>query len=138
MNEKAKEFLNKYKQNIEKLQILEEERAELYSLLDVGSIPFESDGSAKGSSDIHKREHIHSKLADIDADIEKEKIERMTTLHRIESKIRKLPKEEETKVLHYRYIKLMKWEQIAVKMGYSYMHVHRIHSDALINLTNML
>lgn len=37
-------------------------------------------------------------------------------------------------LLEYRYIDGMTWEQIAVRMEYSYMHICRLHGKALSNL----
>lgn len=34
-------------------------------------------------------------------------------------------------VLMLRYVSIMSWEEIAVSMSYSYMHVCRLHGDAL-------
>ena len=44
-----------------------------------------------------------------------------------------LMSEDEKDVLMYRYIKLMKWEDICMKMDYSLQHIHRIHKKALEN-----
>ncbi len=41
--------------------------------------------------------------------------------------------EDEQEVLRLRYILGMKWEEVAVKMGYSWKQTHRIHSSALKN-----
>lgn len=37
-------------------------------------------------------------------------------------------------LLRYRYIEGMTWEQVAVKMNYSWRQVHRLHGDALQQL----
>ena len=51
----------------------------------------------------------------------------------ITNKIERLENEDEKDVLLYRYIKLMRWEDIAVSMEYSWQHIHKIHARALIN-----
>lgn len=51
----------------------------------------------------------------------------------IESRIEQMINEDEKDVLVYRYIELMKWEDIAVKMGFSCRRVHYIHNAALHN-----
>lgn len=51
----------------------------------------------------------------------------------IRDKIEQLASEDEKDVLVYRYIKLMKWEDICVKMQHSWQHIHRIHAKALKN-----
>lgn len=51
----------------------------------------------------------------------------------IKDRIEQLENEDEKDVLLYRYIKLMKWEDICTKMKYSWKQIHRIHSNALIH-----
>lgn len=51
----------------------------------------------------------------------------------ITNKIERMNNEDEKDVLTYRYIRLMKWEDIAVRMGYSWQHIHKIHARALKN-----
>lgn len=47
--------------------------------------------------------------------------------------IDRLPLANERAVLRYRYLCGMKWEDIAEKMNYSLMQLHRIHARALTN-----
>lgn len=49
----------------------------------------------------------------------------------ITDRIEQLSDDDEKDVLTHRYIELMKWEDIAVKMGFSYKWVHKIHNKAL-------
>ena len=51
----------------------------------------------------------------------------------ITDKIERLEDEDEKDVLMFRYIGRMKWEDICVRMGFSWKQVHRIHSKALTN-----
>jgi len=51
----------------------------------------------------------------------------------ITDKIEGLENEDEKDVLLYRYIKLMKWEDICAEMNYSWRQTHYIHSRALNN-----
>ncbi len=51
----------------------------------------------------------------------------------ITDKIERLSQDEEKAVLLHRYIKLQKWEDICEEMGYSWKHIHRIHTAALKN-----
>lgn len=52
----------------------------------------------------------------------------------IKDVIEKLPDETEKAVLNFRYINGWKWERIAEEMFYTYQHVHKIHSKALMDL----
>lgn len=58
---------------------------------------------------------------------------RLKKCKEISDKIERLENEDEKDVLLYRYIRRMKWEDICVKMNYSWQHVHRIHTSALNN-----
>lgn len=58
---------------------------------------------------------------------------RIKLCEEITNKIERMNNEDEKDVLTYRYIRLMKWEDIAVRMGYSWQHIHKIHARALKN-----
>ena len=51
----------------------------------------------------------------------------------ISDKIERIDNENEKDVLMYRYIKLMKWEDICTKINKSWKQTHRIHANALKN-----
>ena len=42
--------------------------------------------------------------------------------------------EREKDLLTYRYLRGLKWEEVAVRMDYSWQHTHKVHSRALENL----
>lgn len=62
-----------------------------------------------------------------------DRYQRLKICKEITDRIERMDNEDEKDVLTYRYIRLMKWESIAVKMNYSWKQVHRIHSSALNN-----
>ncbi len=59
--------------------------------------------------------------------------QRIKKCKEITDRIERLSNEDEKDVLIYRYIKLMKWEDICVKMNFSWRRIHYIHSNALKN-----
>ena len=63
----------------------------------------------------------------------KYRYQRIKKCKEITDRIEQLSDEDEKDVLIFRYIKLMKWEDIAVKMGFSWQYTHRIHARALNN-----
>lgn len=63
----------------------------------------------------------------------KYRYQRIKKCKEITDRIERLSDEDEKDVLLYRYIKLLNWEDIAVKMGFSWQHVHKIHARALKN-----
>lgn len=71
------------------------------------------------------------KLVDMENMIN-DKIDHLVDLkNEIRINIDKLPDDTDRLVLTYRYICFLSWEEIAVKMGYSYRNIHRVHAKAL-------
>ncbi len=84
--------------------------------------------------------HNNSDLSDYAALLDEEerryikaRYERIRICRDITNKIEELKDEDEKDILFYRYIKFMKWEDICVKMNYSWKHIHRIHNKALMH-----
>lgn len=76
-------------------------------------------------------ENIIIKIVDMENMIN-DKIDQLGDLkNEIRSDINKLPDETDRLVLTYKYICFLSWEEIAVKMGYSYRNIHRVHAKAL-------
>lgn len=71
---------------------------------------------------------------DIRADIEKLRIKRQ----KVYSLIKKLDDDVLRVLLIQRYMQYKKWEDIAADLNYSWMHVHRLHSKALVMLQKYL
>ena len=64
----------------------------------------------------------------------REKVEELAVeLIEIEAAIEKL-KPTARMVLRYRYLDGLKWEEVCVRMNYSWMQIHRIHARALNQL----
>ncbi len=59
--------------------------------------------------------------------------QRIKKCKEITDRIELLEDEDEKDILMYRYIKLMKWEDICMKIGLSWKQAHRIHTRALAN-----
>lgn len=76
-------------------------------------------------------ENIIIKIVDME-NMLNDKIDQLVDLkNEIRSDINKLPDETDRLVLTYKYICFLSWEEIAVKMGYSYRNIHRVHAKAL-------
>lgn len=91
-----------------------------------------ADGMPRGSS----QSDLSNYAALIDEQIEllkEERLERAKAYTRIENAIRRMKDDDEQKVLRLRYIKNMKWEEIALEMNFSYKWTHIIHGRALRN-----
>lgn len=63
----------------------------------------------------------------------KYRYQRIVMCREITDRIERLSSEDEKDVLMYRYIRLMKWEDICVKMGFSWKWIHKLHSKSLNN-----
>ena len=129
-NEQKKEYLKSYRRAIKREQDILDEIQRLR--LDKMFPSVVNDGMPHGSS--------HSDLSDyaaiLDEQIEllkEERLERVRCYQKIERQIRQMENEDEQEMLRLRYILGMKWEEVAVKIGYSWKQTHRIHSSALQN-----
>ena len=64
----------------------------------------------------------------------RKRFDRIQSFRKVQAAIEEIEDETEKDLLTYRYLKGMKWEEIAVEMGYSWRAVHKIHSRALEHL----
>ena len=129
-NEKKKTYLKSYRESVKREQEILEEIQRLR--MDKMFPSVANDGMPKGGG--------HSDLSDymviLDRQIQalkKERLERVKIQEGIDRGIRRMSDADEQRVFRLRYIKGMKWEAIAVDMGYSWQHVHKIHARALNN-----
>lgn len=129
-NEQKKEYLKSYRRTIKREQDILDEIQRLR--LDKMFPSVVNDGMPHGSS--HSDLSDYAAILDEQIDLLKEeRLERVRCYQKIERQIRQMENEDEQEVLRLRYILGMKWEEVAVKMGYSWKQTHRIHSSALKN-----
>lgn len=127
-NEKKKEYLLSYQKSLKREERILEEIQELRaSKMFPSSV---SDGMPHGCGNKDLSDYI----VVIDEMIERLKKERLAgaiARDKIDRSIRALKSNTEQEVLRLRYIKGLKWENVAVESGYGWTHIHRIHSNAL-------
>ena len=129
-NEQKKEYLKSYRRAIKREQDILDEIQRLR--LDKMFPSVVNDGMPHGSS--HSDLSDYAAILDEQIDLLKEeRLEKVRCYQKIESQISQMENEDEQEVLRLRYILGMKWEEVAVKMGYSWKQTHRIHSSALKN-----
>lgn len=129
-NEQKKEYLKSYRRAIKREQDILDEIQRLR--LDKMFPSVVNDGMPHGSSHSDLSDYIA--ILDEQIDLLKEKrLEKVRCYQKIEGQISQMENEDEQEVLRLRYILGMKWEEVAVKMGYSWKQTHRIHSSALKN-----
>lgn len=130
-NEKKKEYLKSYQRSAKREQDILEEIRKLR--MDKMFPSVVNDGMPKGSSQSDLSGYAAT-LDDLIEKLKKERLEKIQHLRNIEDQIGKMQDEDEKRVLRLRYIRGLKWEEVAVEMGYSWKQTHRIHSQALIDL----
>lgn len=127
-NEKKKEYLWGYQRALRKQKELEEEICQLR--LDTMVPSLIQDGMPHGSGG----GDLSGYAAKVDGLLEelRELVEKKLDIRReISRKIEEMGNETEGTLLRYRYIMGLSFEEIAVKMGYAYRHVLRLHGKAL-------
>ena len=129
-NEQKKEYLKSYRRAIKREQDILDEIQRLR--LDKMFPSVVNDGMPRGSS--HSDLSDYAAILDEQIDLLKEeRLEKVRCYQKIERQISQMENEDEQEVLRLRYILGMKWEEVDVKMGYSWKQTHRIHSSALKN-----
>lgn len=129
-NEKKKEYLWGYQSEKRKIQRLEEELSELRLDKMCPSVIQDGMPHASGGGDLSG---YAARIDALERKILKARYKRIQKFKEITDRIEHLQDENEKDVLLYRYIKGMKWEDIAVKMSIGKRHVQRIHGKALEN-----
>ena len=129
-NEKKKEYLRGYQKSLKREQDILNEIQELRADKMFPSIV--NDGMPHGSSQTDLSAYAAT-LDEMIEELKQERLKRAKLRRQIERDISALKNEDEQKVLRLRYIKGLKWEEIAAEMNYSYKWIHKIHGKALKN-----
>ncbi len=131
-NEKKKLFLKSYLRDKQAVRRIEEQLAELrLSKLSPGMSM--GDGMPHGS-DMRDLSDYTAKVDELERELIRKRFDRIQSFRKVQAAIEEIEDETEKDLLTYRYLKGMKWEEIAVEMGYSWRAVHKIHSRALEHL----
>ena len=128
-SEEKKEYLRSYRKAKKEAWALEEAIEELRSNRISPSVR-RPDGMPKGNG-IGDLSAYAARLDELERELQARKWEAIDRYHRVCSDILAVPDETERRLLQYRYINGYTWEQIAVKMGYSWRQTHYIHRRAL-------
>ena len=129
-NEEKKEYLRSYRRAVKREKDILDEIQRLRTDKMFPSVV--NDGMPRGRSQSDLSDYI----AILDEQIEllkTERLEKARCYQKIERQIKQMENEDEQEVLRLRYITGLKWEEVAVRMSYSWKHIHRIHSSALCN-----
>ena len=127
----AKEYLQQYKLLDSRINAKCEQLERLRELSTKVSAE-QGGGAHSGVSD--RVGNIVAKICDAEAEIN-EMIDKLLDLRvKIERAIAAVPDETLRQLLELRYINCKTFEQIAVEINYSYMHVCRLHGKALAQI----
>lgn len=127
-NEAKKEYLWQYRKALQKEKEIEEE---IYQLrMNKISPSLVQDGLPHGSGGSDLSGYA-AKIDELLRDLEKQMNKRIELRLRISREIESMSDETESLLLRYRYIQGLKWEDIALRMDYSWQHIHKIHAKAL-------
>ena len=129
-NEEKKEYLKSYQRSVKREQDILDEIQRLR--MDKMFPSIVNDGMPHGSSQRDLSDYIVT-IDEMIEDLKQERLKRAKRRQEIERQIGQMEDEDEQRVLRLRYIKGLKWEEVAVEMGHSWQHIHRIHSKALKN-----
>ena len=125
-----KEYLKRYEKTVRKMERSEIKIRELRLNKIFPTALNDGMPHAKNQSDLSG----YVALLDQEERVYKEcKYQHIKICKEITDRIEQLDNEDEKDVLIFRYIELIKWHDIAVKMKVSQRQVHRIHSRALKN-----
>ena len=127
-NEKKKEYLKSYRDAVIAETQIKEEIDQLRLDKMFPSLVQDGMPHVSGSSDLSA---YAAKLDELLSELEEQMNERIQLRREIVRKLECMESETEKAVLRYRYIHMLKWEEIAVKMSYTWQHIHRIHGKAL-------
>lgn len=129
-NEKKKLFLKSYLRDKLAVIRIEEQLAELRASKISPSLI--SDGMPHGTS-LSDLSDYAAKVDELERELIQKRYDRIRSFLRVQTAIEAVEDEAEKDLLTYRYLRGMKWEEIAVKMGYTWRHTIRVHGQALEN-----
>ena len=115
--------------------LLEKARAQAEG---VSGVRYDSIGVSGGGCETSALERAALNIVQLEADLADD-IERWTAAVRVVREvIGGVADPCLRSVLEHRYLRLQSWEQIAVDMGYSWRHLHRLHGVALAETRKVL
>lgn len=130
-NDKKKEYLRQYGCALRAERAIEEEIQQVR--LDKMFPALVQDGMPHGSGGNSDLSAFVVKVDELLAELKKQAEKRITLRQGIVRKIEQMDDETEKLVLRLRYIQLLKWEEVAVKMDYDYRYILKVHGRALKN-----
>lgn len=129
-NEQKKEYLQSYQVAKRDVTRLEEQLAELRRNKMSPSVT--NDGMPHGTDKMDLSDYA-AKVDEIEQELVAARYSRICAFQEVQKRIEAMEDEVEKDLLTYRYLRNLNWVNIAVKMDYSWQHLHKIHARALRN-----
>ena len=129
-NEKKKEFLMSYQKEKRRVRRLEEQLEELRQNKMSPSVT--NDGMPHGTDKKDLSDYA-VKVDEIEQELVAARHSRICAFQEVQRRIEAMEDGIEKDLLTYRYLRNLSWVKIAVKMDYSWQHLHKIHARALSN-----
>jgi len=121
-------WLNRYRTAIREEQIIEEEIRKLRESKMSPSVSLSGMPHGSGQGDLSS---YAAKLDEQIRKLQEWKQEKAKMYEDILSRIRRVEDDNQRALLICRYIKGMRWEDVASKLGYTWSWTHKLHSKAL-------
>lgn len=128
--EVKKEYLNKFRESKEALERIRDQISEI-ELHETLPKTGDMDIGMRGSSIQRDLSDYAAKKDDLVGKMIQAGSRQIKTHTDIFQAVEDVPDEKERQVLTLRYIKCLKWEEIAVEMHVEWAQIHRIHAKAL-------
>lgn len=132
----AKEFLNKIRCIDMMINCKLEQVAELRNILLPGAIRYDKE-RVQSSHTSDQFTDTMAKVIELEEKINADIDELVELKSAAREKIEQMENEVEKVILYKRYFSNESFENIAVECGYSWRHVHRLHSEALKNFDKL-
>lgn len=129
----TKEELKNYMDYGDNIRSIEDEILVLRTNLERVT-PRISDSPMGGNKDPDKMTMPIHHLCELENELERVMVRKLSVRLRIEKAIEVLLTEREQKIVRYRYFEGMKWVEICVKMNYEWAQTHRLHARLLMKL----
>lgn len=131
-----KEFLRDIKRKNTSIEILNEQLEKLRSIAEYKSPVIDDIGGGFGSPNVHSKEDLMCKVAEISEKLTMLKIEYLNDIDKTTDMIMSLKDEKTLNVFSKRYLEFKTWERIADEMDITFQWVHELHKRGLIELGN--
>lgn len=130
-NDGKKQFLREYRMKTRRIHRIEAEIDEIRSMKMYPSV--NNDGMPHGSGQSDMSEYA-AELCEKEEKLYEEGVDQVKIYNKISHRISELENEDERDVLFYRYIKGLRFWEIAQKMDYSEEWIYKLHGRALQHL----